>query len=210
MHAGDAAEGPAVHLGEGRPAGGAPPRQREVGGQQDGGNFLHGAGPPNPAERRGRTADCTRGCCGAPRAGQAFWFGGSLLAADLAGQLPLNNTYSREKIFVRVAFELLQRGMPSFCNISRQGCGNLEEKASLRLCKMYLAQSCFLLTSEHTLQTVEALMEMDVIACRAKHAAWLSGVRPVFRSFSPSERLVHLPGNLLIPCGSSSVVTASL
>ena len=50
---------------------------------------------------------------------------------------------------------------------------------------------------------LEALMEMDVIACRAKHAAWLSGVRPIFRSSSHTEGLVHLPGNTQPPIMTS-------
>ncbi len=41
---------------------------------------------------------------------------------------------------------------------------------------------------------MDALTEVDIVACRAKHAAWLEGVRPTFDTDSTTEGLVHLPG----------------
>jgi len=44
------------------------------------------------------------------------------------------------------------------------------------------------------MQTMEALTQVDIVSCRAKHAAWLTGVRPSFYTSQDNEACVQLPG----------------
>jgi hypothetical protein len=45
------------------------------------------------------------------------------------------------------------------------------------------------------MQTMEALTDVDIVSCRAKHAAWLTGVRPSFHTSQDTDGCVQLPGD---------------